>query len=189
MTQQSGITPKGEATDPEIATLRQDGDSDVTLILKKGKFAEFLFGFLGARETLSKTFDNDFIVRIEDLLQFHYLLEQKIAKEQFIAMSLVTAVIRYDDNTNRTINTFEAIEKYSEHRDIGVQSFDMCWNFVFKTPDMNTMQQQKVSVFFETASVVSPTLLYIWRPWSKCAPPRRSIQILAGSGCDCPDSL
>ena len=38
-------------------------------------------------------------------------------------------------------------------------------------------------------SVVRLTLLYIWRLWSKCAPPMLTIQILAGSDCDCSDSL
>jgi hypothetical protein len=142
---------------PEIATLHEDDEGDVTLTLKKGKFAEFLFGFLGAKETLSKTFRHDFTVKMEDLLQFHYLLTQKIAKEQFISMVLETATIQYDDETNRTINTFQSIEKYSEHRDVGVLSFSMSWNFVFKTPNQNDIQQQKVSVFFETVGAYSRT--------------------------------
>ena len=42
-------------------------------------------------------------------------------------------------------------------------------------------------VFF--ASVVSLTLLYIWRFWPRFAPLERSIQTPEGSDCDCPNSL
>ncbi len=35
------------------------------------------------------------------------------------------------------------------------------------------------------ASVVSPTLLYIWRPWTKFVPRALSIRTPADFGCDC----
>ena len=156
MVQEGGKLPDC-VPNPEIATLHEDDEGDVTLTFKKGKFAEFLFGFLGAKETLSKNYRHDFTVKIEDLLQFHYLLTQKIEKEQFISMVLETATIQYDDDTNRTINTFKSIEKYSEHRDVGVIAFDLSWNFVFKTPNQQDIQQQKVNVFFETYNTSSHT--------------------------------
>ena len=134
---------------PEIATINEDADGDVTLTLKKGKFAEFLFGFLGTRETLTKTFRYDFTIKIDDILQFHYLLTEKTSKEQFISLSLVTATIHYDDKTSRTINTFEAINKYYEYRDVNAISFNMSWNYVFRAPDQGSIQQQKVALFFE----------------------------------------
>jgi hypothetical protein len=43
-----------EISDPEVATIQQDNTGDVTLTLKKGKFEEFLFSFLGKREALAK---------------------------------------------------------------------------------------------------------------------------------------
>ena len=158
------MTQKGEKNQPhnsgrdsEIATINQDKDGDVTLTLRKEKFAEFLFGFLGAKETLSKTFNEDFTIKFNDLLQFHYLLTQKIAKEQFISLSVESATIEYDDETKRTINTFESIEKYSEYRDVGVLSFELSWEFMFKEPTENTIRNQKVSVYFETQGAKSKT--------------------------------
>jgi hypothetical protein len=154
MTQEGG---PNRTSGSEIATLNEDSEGDVTLTLRREKFAEFLFGFLGAKETLSKTFNEVFTVKIEDLLQFHYLLIQKIAKEQFISLSLETATIQYDDDTSRTINTIESIEKYNEYRDVGVLSFNLAWDFVFKAPNQTNIQQQKVSIFFETAGALSGT--------------------------------
>lgn len=154
MTQRGAKLPD-RVPNPKIATLHEDSDGDVTLTLRKGKFAEFIFGFLGAKETLSKTYNHDFTIKLEDLFQFHYLLIQKIEKEQFISMALETATILYDDNTNRTINTFESIEKYSEYRDVGVLAFELTWNFIFKVQNQQEVQQQKVTVFFETINAIS----------------------------------
>lgn len=39
------------------------------------------------------------------------------------------------------------------------------------------------------ASVVRPTLLYIWRLWPKCAPPGRSTRTRGGSDCDGPGTV
>jgi len=136
--------------DPEIARMHQDETGNVTLTLKKGKFEEFLFAFLGNKESLSKIYKNDFIVKLEDILQFHYLLLQKIEKEQFISLSMMTAVFRYDDNTSRTINTIKALEAYLEYRDVGVNTTEITWHFLFKLPDNENIQQQKVSIFFNS---------------------------------------
>ena len=45
MAQKGGKLPD-RIPNPEIATIHHDDDGDVTLTLKKGKFTEFLFGFL-----------------------------------------------------------------------------------------------------------------------------------------------
>lgn len=148
---------KSDTGGSKVATLHQSGEGDITLSLNKEKFAEFFFSFLGAKETLSKIFNTDFVVRMQDLLQFHYLITQKIEKEQFIHISLVTAAIRYDDDTSRTINTFEAMEKYYEYRDVDTQSINITWNFVFKSPNENNIHQQKISLFFETRNTYSKT--------------------------------
>ncbi len=133
----------------EIAAARTDDHGDITVTLPRGKFAEFLLGFLGPKETLSKPYPDDFIVKLDDIFQFHHLLEHKIKNEQFISLSLATATIHYDDGTNRTINTIESLEKFNEYRDLEVISFNLIWQFVFRVPDQNAIRQQKVNLLFD----------------------------------------
>lgn len=143
-----------ESSVSEIATIDEGVAGEVTLRLKKERFSEFLFEFLGPKETLSKNFKGVFVISKNDLLQFHYLLTQKIEKEQFISLTLESATIQYDDNTSRTINTFPAIENYSEFRNVAATSFQLTWKFVFQTPKDKTLQQQIVSVYFEPGADV-----------------------------------
>lgn len=140
----------GSNASSEIATVRQDTSGDVTLTLRKGTFSQFLAAFLGPQETLTKSFYKDFAVKWEDVLQFHYLLIQKTEKEQFISLALAAATIHYDDNSSRTITGIESIERYAEHRDVGVVSLNVAWQLVFRAPDRGDVQQQRVSVLFET---------------------------------------
>jgi hypothetical protein len=150
------MEPKNELVPGDVpptgfGTVGESSDGDVTLTLQKNKFAEFLFGFLGARETLTKTYNDDFVATLEDCLQFHYLFTQKIVKEQFIALSAVGATITYDDNSTRTINSITALERFAEPRDVSVNVFSMTWNLVFRSPEDNSFKQQKVSIVLETA--------------------------------------
>jgi hypothetical protein len=153
MSDKSQLAPS-KASDLEIATIQQEDTGDVTLTLKNGKFEEFIFSFLGKKEALTKKIDTNFIVKKDDLLQFHYLLQQKIEKEQFISLSLTTTTFSYDDGTNRAVNTIEALEQYVEYRDVGLRSIELTWDFVFKEPKQNSVSQQKVSVFFNASDIL-----------------------------------
>ena len=133
----------------DIATIKQESSGDVILTLRKEKFEDFLLGFMGSKETLSKQYKSNFILEMEYLLQFHFLLMQKIEKEQFISLSLLTTTFSYDDNSKRTINTFDALQKYLEHKNVGINSLEMKWNFLFKMPQDGDIQQQTVILFFD----------------------------------------
>ena len=138
-----------DMSDLEIADVRADDQGNITLTLPKEKFSEFLLGFLGPKETLSKSYCDDFIVKSSaDVLQFHHLLEYKTKTQQSISLSLATATICYENGTNRTINTIESLEKFNEYRDLGVISFNLVWKFLFCVPNEKTIQQQKVSLLF-----------------------------------------
>lgn len=137
---------------PDIATIRKEYDGNIILRIRKSSFEEMFFGFLGKKESLSKRYVNEFIVDKDSILQFHHLLIQKTEKEQLISLSAVTSTFQYDDGTNRTINTIDALEKYNEYKDVGVLSIDISWVFVFVSPDGSNVSQQKVSLFFNSSA-------------------------------------
>ena len=137
-------TMPNRKSNAEVATIREGKEEELTLTFSKGRFAELLFGFLGQKETLKRRFQCNFAAKLDDLLQFHYLLSQKTEKEQFISLSFVTVTLQYDDETNRTINTVDALGRFSEHRNVGVLAFEMTWHYVFRDPDDTVVQQQKV---------------------------------------------
>lgn len=141
--------PDGQS-DLEISAVRENDEGDFTVTLPRRKFAAFLLGFLGPRETLSKSYPNDFVVKLDDIFQFHHLLVQKIKKKNFISLSLAISTLHYEDGTHRTINTIEALEKFHEYRDLGVISFNLVWQFLFREPEEALIQQQKVNVLFNT---------------------------------------
>ena len=143
------MVPK-DKIDTGIANIFQDPDGKINITLRKEKFEEFLFSFFGNKEKLIKSYNIDYLLTHQDMLQFHYLLLKKIQKEQFISIALLTAEINYDDDTSRIINTIEALENYDEPNDLGVISASLTWDLIFKMPSMQTIQQQKISLNFHT---------------------------------------
>ncbi len=143
--------------DNKLADIYSDEENQISVRLPYEKFQEFLFGFFKDRESLKKQYDIDFIASHSDILQFHHILSQKTEQNRFITPESFMAEILFDDNTKKVLHSFEALELFTETKDVGVNSVYLKWAFLRKNNDTDVPQKQTVSIFFDTVtSIIRP---------------------------------
>ena len=76
---------------------RNDNSNVLSLEFAEEYFADIIVNFLGSKEKVSYESDGSFLLRINDLEQLHYLLEEKIAKEQYTYINNFLIRINYND--------------------------------------------------------------------------------------------
>ncbi len=118
------------------------------LILKipQNEFAKIILDFLGRKKIFSRTVKADFCISIEDIKQFHYLIDQKVEKEESTQLSIFSATIRYEDGYAIVMESFEELEKYHEQRNVIPKSITIDWSIVIQFPNSETVETQKISV-------------------------------------------
>lgn len=126
--------------------LDTENTNELVLTIPEQEFAKIILDFLGSKETISKNFEVPFCVDLESLKQFHYLLSQKMERENLTKISLFSAKIRYSDNSERTLTSFESFESYYEQRNVVPTSISMNWSIVLGFDNAKTVETQKISL-------------------------------------------
>ncbi|WP_295435209.1 hypothetical protein [uncultured Thiodictyon sp.] len=123
-------------------------DRDFSLALPRDVLADIIVNFLGQRERLSFSKETFFILDLNDLRQFYLLLDAKISKEVNTRLEFFQAAINYDDDTSRTLTSFESLEKFHETRNVVPTGVTLTWHLVFRFPDAPTIETQKINLSF-----------------------------------------
>lgn len=134
----------------EIQT--RSNESDLLITLGKDHVADLLINFLGKKEKLVYESENPFAMRLNDIEQFYYLLDDKINKEQYVNVEVFSVTFLFNDKTTRTINTIESLNKYLEIRDVFPISVTLSWHIIIKFPNSKTIETQKIDLSFNTNS-------------------------------------
>lgn len=120
----------------------------LSVTIDENHMADIIINFLGKKEKLQYEIEKIFHLRLNDIEQFHYLLEEKINKEQYINIQLFTVSFLFDDNTTRIINTIESLNSYHETRDVTPISANLSWNIILQFPNSDTIESQKIDLNF-----------------------------------------
>ncbi len=123
-------------------------DNNFPLLINKQAFADLILNFLGKKEKLTYNKNSDFLIRLNDIEQFHYLLTAKIEKEQYVFIDHFSVTFEYNDRTSRTINGIESLNKFIETRDVIPYSVSMSWNIILKYPNSETLANQQIECSF-----------------------------------------
>lgn len=139
--------------------LKERNASVVSLDIGEDYLADIIVNFLGAKEKL--TFKNDvaFIVGINDLEQFHYLLEEKIEREQYAHVNNFIVTVSYDDKTSRSISSIKALKVFLETRSVSPKQVTLEWHIVLSFPRRKIIETQKIELSFSPSN--SPNHGYI----------------------------
>jgi hypothetical protein len=124
--------------------------TDISLNLSHEQFSEILLEFLGRKETLKYEADTQFLLRHNDIEQFHHLIDQKIAKEKDIHVHHFSMQVEYNDGTTREVNGIEAVTKFNETRDVIPVSVTMLWNILVTFPNAQSVENQRIALSFLT---------------------------------------
>jgi len=138
---------------------KNEASNNVVLSLPENTFADMIVNFLGKKEKLSYKKKTYFILNLNDITQFYYLLDEKIKKEQFTHLNYFSLIINYDDSTSREINTIERLEMFHETRNVVPVSISMSWNIILKFPNSETIENQKIDLLFNiTDEIIDGTV-------------------------------
>jgi len=124
-------------------------DNEVILSITEKNFADIILNFLGNKQILSFTAEDDFNITLNDLEQFYYLLDEKIQKENYTNIDYFSVTILYHDKTTREITGIKALNSYLETRDVSPKSIVLTWNIILNFPNSQTIDNQKVEVLFK----------------------------------------
>jgi hypothetical protein len=126
-----------------------DKNSELSVILSEQKFADMILNFLGKKEKLTyRLKETSFLMRQNDIEQFHYLLDAKISKEHHVHISHFSVNISYNDGSSREISGIDALNKFLETRDVTPSDVTMSWNIIIKYPKSETIENQRIQLSF-----------------------------------------
>lgn len=127
-------------------------DNQVGLPLDLKTFSEVILDFLGRKENLSYHDENNFILKLDDILQFDYILKQKISYQKNVLLDHFSIIINYSDDSSREINGEEALKSFVETRSVGVVSLHLNWKVIIKFDNNPTIETQEISLLFDVKS-------------------------------------
>lgn len=128
-----------------------DGGNDsteISILLEQQAFVDMVLNFLGKKERLSYRVDNDFILRLNDIEQFHHLLEAKLAKEHTTHVSHFAVTVLYHDGTSKQVNGIEALQRFNETRNVLPVSVTLSWNIILNFPKLKSIESQAIELNF-----------------------------------------
>lgn len=135
----------------------EQNKNGLSVNLAKETFADMILNFLGKKEIVEYTTkpDGHFIVKLEDLEDFYYLLEQKIEREETLLVDAFRIELVYDNDTKRVINGFENLKSYFENRNVTPIACKLEWNIIMKFKHTLEVETQKIELFLNTDGIGS----------------------------------
>ena len=146
---------------PNMPNMINKEKNVLSIGLKEDHVADLIINFLGKKEKLKYNEKKYFTLRLNDIEQFYYLVEEKINKEQYVNIQLFTVSFLFNDKTTRVINTIESLNKYLETRDVVPNVITLTWHIVLQFPNVETIETQKIELTFDTKANIGEILLNI----------------------------
>ena len=88
----------------------------LTLPFSEDQFREFVSSLFGRPQELSRTIVGEFAIELGDILNIHFLLEERIAQQNNGYLAQFSAKIFYDDNSSILLNSFNSLSNYVESK-------------------------------------------------------------------------
>lgn len=124
---------------------------ELSVILSQESFADMILNFLGKKEKLNYKVSNSyFLMRLNDIEQFYYLLNEKISKEGNKSIDHFLITIYYNDGSSREISGINSLNKFIETRDVIPRSIVLTWNILIKYPKSVNIENQIINITFST---------------------------------------
>jgi hypothetical protein len=123
------------------------------------QFAEFVFSLLGKPQTLEKSIYGNFDIKLNEIINFHNLLDQRISQQnhaqliQFKATINFKSVSENNDYTRESsiiLSNFDELESYNETRPLVSESISLSWIYLVQFNDKSTPEKQEIDVFIGT---------------------------------------
>ncbi|NPD68213.1 hypothetical protein HN018_18880 [Lichenicola cladoniae] len=108
-------------------------DSTTALLIPcpPDKFGEFIAGLLGKPHVLSKEFQGHFEIGVDEVLEFHHLIEQRIADQNFASLIECVLTTTYADRSSVEVRSIDQFRAYAETRSLIPVHIAITWIYLF----------------------------------------------------------
>lgn len=142
------------SSNPNIDIIPNQRDFSITL--DHNTFADIILNFLGKKERLTYEVDEYFVLTHNQLEQFYFLIKEKVDRENNTIIDSFSVDILYDDKTSRQINGIEALQIYTENRDVAPHAVTATWHIINKSRDLSGVEHvatQRIEISFVTGNI------------------------------------
>jgi hypothetical protein len=136
----------------ELSQYKQDSSNDI-IEFDRETISRIILEFLGNKETLNYSKKGrSFLLRHNDLAQFHYLLDQKLANQKDVLTLHLNADFHFNDGSIRSINDINSFEKINEINNISTDRVTLTWKIINKFHGHKNIETQVIELSFIVAS-------------------------------------
>jgi len=126
----------------------EDEESKIKFELSRQILAGIVLDSLGKKEKLYYSKASDFTLSFNDVKQFYHLLNQKLGNDRNREIDFFEVFVRFDDDTTKPFNSFEALDNYHELKSITPVSIVMSWNVIVDFANSQSIETQKIELVF-----------------------------------------
>ncbi|MDR7015943.1 hypothetical protein [Acinetobacter sp. 3657] len=113
--------------------------------------SKIILEFLGNKESLKYTsLGKTFTIRLNDLEQFHRLLEQKLEHQKDIFAIHLSIDIGFQNDIHRTINGIESLLKFNDISNLEIETITLTWKVINKFTKNKSIETQNIELSFLT---------------------------------------
>lgn len=129
------------------------GISNNIIEFDKETISRIILEFLGNKETLNYSKKGQsFLLRHNDLAQFHYLLDQKLANQKDILTLHLNVDFHFSNGSIRSINDISSFEKINEINNTYTDRVTLTWKIINKFHGHKNIETQVIELSFLVAS-------------------------------------
>jgi hypothetical protein len=133
---------------------QQEG-SDIRLPVSHEKLGGFISSLLGQPQTIERELYGSFNIDHSWLLHVHSLIDQRIKQQSHASLTDFKAVVFYENNLKRTLNSIESFEHFSETKKIASQSVRITWTYLINFPNKELPEKQEISLYVSAKAPVA----------------------------------
>jgi hypothetical protein len=123
------------------------------------QLGQFMSGLLGKPQSIQRALSGDFLIRRDDLLGLHHLIQQRIRDQNEGTLIQFVATLHYDDGLSIEIGSVAEFENYAEVRAHTTQHVTLSWVYLIKFHGRNGPERQQIEVTFKTGRPGDATIL------------------------------
>lgn len=135
----------------KIVRVDDENGDEIELSVKNKQLGNFVTSILGQPQSIGKTYIMPFYIDYIYLKNLIELIKQRLGQQNHHEIVMFQAVIGYEDNTNRTINSIEALEAFSENLDLISISLSLTFKILIQFPRKEKPEIQEINISFRAA--------------------------------------
>lgn len=118
----------------------------LTLPFNEDQFQSFIKGLLGTPQTITKRIKGNFEIHLNDLQNFHDLINQRVTQQNNGKLIQLKTQIYYSDESSVILSSYEELVSYNEIKPVISEAVRMTWVYLIQFADKSVPEKQEVEL-------------------------------------------